>query len=60
MDTEKLHLAIMSKKDWGNKLSENDSFYRLLFKLDKIRENNKELTIEDTNWLFASYQKWFE
>ena len=60
MDSEKLHLAIMSKKDWGNKLSENDSFYRLLFKLDKIRENDKELSIENTNWLFASYQKWFE
>ena len=46
MDTENLHLAIMSEEKWGDKLSENDSFYRLLFKLDKIRENNGTLKTE--------------
>ena len=59
MDTEKLHLAIMSEKNWGNKLSEGDSFYRLLFKLDKKRDNDEKLTTEEVNWLFASYRKWF-
>ena len=60
MDTEKLHLAIMSVAEWGNKLSENDSFYRLLFKLDKVRENNGVLKNDEVNWLFASYKKWFQ
>ena len=59
MDTERLHLAIMSEKNWGNKLSEGDSFYRLLFKLDKKRESDEKLTMEEVNWLFASYRKWF-
>ena len=59
MDTEKLHTAIMVNQDWGNKLSENDSFYRLLFRLDKVRENNEVLTSENVKWLFASYKKWF-
>jgi len=60
MNTEQLHLAIMSGNDWGNRLSENDSFYRLLFKLDKKRDNETEkLTNEEVNWLFASYKKWF-
>ena len=59
MDTEKLHLAILGEKNWGNKLSEGDSFYRLLFKLDKKRENDEKLTMEEVNWLFASYRKWF-
>ena len=60
MNTEQLHLAVMSGNDWGNRLSENDSFYRLLFKLDKKRDNETEkLTNEEVNWLFASYKKWF-
>ena len=60
MDAEQLHLAIMSGNDWGNRLSENDSFYRLLFKLDKKRDNETEkLTNSEVNWLFASYKKWF-
>ena len=59
MDSRSLHLAIMSVEKWGNKLSENDSFYRLLFKLDKVRENNETLKNEDVQWLFASYRKWF-
>ena len=59
MDKEKLHLAIMSKDNWGSKLSENDSFYRLLFKLDKVRDNDQVLSTENVYWLFASYRKWF-
>lgn len=59
MDTERLHIAIFCQNNWGNKLSEGDSFYRLLFKFDKKRENNEILTNEDVNWLFASYKKWF-
>ena len=59
MDTEKLHTAIMTHQDWGNKLSENDSFYRLLFRLDKVRESNETLSTENVKWLFASYKKWF-
>ena len=59
MDSENLHLAIMSNEQWGNKVSENDSFYRLLFKLDKVREQNETLKTEDVLWLFASYRKWF-
>ena len=59
MDSEKLHIAIMSQTNWGNKLSEGDSFYRLLYKLDKKRENDEELTMTEVNWLFASYRKWF-
>lgn len=59
MDTERLHIAIFCQNNWGNKLSEGDSFYRLLFKCDKKRENNEILTNEDVNWLFASYKKWF-
>ena len=59
MDCEKLHFAIMGNENWGNKLSENDSFYRLLFKLDKVREREDKLKTEDAYWLFASYRKWF-
>ena len=59
MDTEKLHIAIMSQSNWGNKLSEGDSFYRLLFKLDKKRETEEKLSTTEVHWLFASYRKWF-
>lgn len=59
MDTERLHIAIFCQANWGSKLSEGDSFYRLLFKLDKKRENDEIMTNEDVNWLFASYKKWF-
>ena len=59
MDTERLHIAIFCQTNWGSKLSEGDSFYRLLFKLDKKRENDEMITNEDVGWLFASYKKWF-
>ena len=59
MDTERLHIAIFCETNWGSKLSEGDSFYRLLFKLDKKRENDEMITNEDVGWLFASYKKWF-
>ena len=59
MDTEKLHIGIMVKDDWGNKLSENESFYRLLFKFDKKKDSEDKLTNDEVNWLFASYKKWF-
>ena len=36
-----------------------NSQYRLLFKLDKVREKDEELKTEDVHWLFASYRKWF-
>ena len=59
MDSEKLHIGIMVKDNWGNKLSENESFYRLLFKLEKKKETEEKLTNEEVGWLFASYKKWF-
>jgi len=59
MNSEKLHIAIMSQKNWGNKLSEGDSFYRLLYKLDKKKESDEKLTMTEVHWLFASYRKWF-
>ena len=60
MDTKKLHEVIMNETEWGNKLSEGDSFYRLLFRMDKKRDNNEIVTKEDINWVFASYKKWYE
>ena len=59
MDTKKLHEVIMRETEWGNKLSEGDSFYRLLFRMDKKRDNNETVTKEDINWVFASYKKWY-
>ena len=59
MDPEKLHDAVVNNNCWGARQSENDNFYRLIFKMDKKKENEEKLTVEDVNWLLGSYRKWF-
>ena len=56
-DIEALHKAIMSN-DWGVKISQGDSFYRLIFKLEKQGQDNI-ITNDEMKWLFASYKIWF-
>jgi len=59
MDAEKLHEAVVNNDCWGSRQSEKDNFYRLIYKLDKKKEKEEKLTIDEVNWLLGSYKKWF-
>jgi len=58
LDIEALHTAIMGN-NWGIRVCKDDSFYRLIYKLEK---QGKETSISNNemHMLFASYKIWYE
>ena len=58
LTTEKLHTAIMGN-NWGMRISKDESFYRLMFKLERQGQTVK-IKNEDMHLLFASYKIWHE
>ena len=56
MDVDKMKIAI-ENHDWGNRVSDGDNFYRLIFILEKKGTKN-ELKQEDIYHLFQSYKNW--
>ena len=57
MTIEALHTAIMGN-NWGIKACKDDSFYRLIYKLEKQGKENM-ISNDDMHLLFASYKIWF-
>ena len=61
MNVEKMKKAIEkghAEKRWGIKISDNEHFYRMLFRFDK--EKQKKLAYTDVQLMFASYCNWKE
>ena len=54
----KMHTAIMENQ-WGNKISQGDNFYKLIFKLEK-QGKESSISNEEMYLLFESYKIWFK
>ena len=53
-----LHRVILAK-NWGDQMREGDAFYRMLFNLDKKKEQSETISNLEINILFTIYKKWF-
>jgi len=60
LTTENLHMVLM-EEIWGKRACYGDSFYRLLFKLEKRGQNEAtKISNEEMYLMFASYKIWYE
>ena len=58
LTVEKLHSAIMGN-NWGIRISKDESFFRLIFKMERQGQTTK-IKDEEMHLLFASYKIWFD